>query len=919
MRSHGFEPKGRFIADDKWHQAYYMDERGSDCSGAYSLDLNPDDPKGCVFTRKNKDDKKGWRPEKTKNLTKAEKRDLKERYEAEKKRKDLEEQKKHEKISRRLSKWYKAVDTYPTDHAYARRKGIETHGVKLRKARNELVIPLYGTDGKIWTIQRITAYGGKFLFTGGRKQGGYFPLCKKSEDLSIILICEGFATGASIRQATGLPVFVAIDSGNLSDVIIALRQKYPASKFLICADNDQFTFKHGMKPDGINKDDIAGDDPQWQQWRDAGLLQNAGVEAAHKAAQKAGGAYVVHPTFKILKNKPKDFNDLFLSEGSVAVNEQIQEAVKRVQASPSEGSAGDGSDHPNQHPGAVPPMEDDQAGRDYTEYDPGYYEGQAGNVALWQGDFDMNFKVLGHNEGTFYYFSFKGKQIVPLAAGSHTMANLFRLDNLNGWQNKFGGDGTSEKKICMYATNALIELAYLRGFFKEEDCVRGAGCWFDNGRKILHCGDTLYVDGVETPFDHLQSDYTYVASRKLMRPSLEPLSNAEANQLRKICEMVTWENSLSGALLAGWLVIAPICGALTFRPHVYINGEAESGKSTVINKIVKPALGRFALKVDGGTTEPRIRDLMGYDSRPVVYDEAEKSANMESVILLARKSSSGSVVGKMGQKIVHASYCFCFSAINPPVNKTADETRIAFMMIRKNRRPTAMQEYDALLEMIEKTFTPNFAERLQARTLENLDTLFENIKIFQRAARVVIKGARASEMVGHLLAGLYLLSRTDVVTQEFAEGWIRKHDWTTHTMIDEETDPMRLLQYIAAVILRYCAPGSNPKEISIGDLIVMAHVEGDTTADKLLRYNGISVKGGRVHFANRSPQLEKLLKETDWLKPTRMLLNLEGAETFKIHYFSAAVRTSGVSLPIKYFIEEALKTVETTNSEEIPF
>lgn len=928
MAAHGFRPKGPFVADNKWHQAYYMDEKGSDCSGAYSLDLNPLDPKGVVFTRKNQTDKKGWRPERTKKLSKKEMKALKDAYEADQKKTEELNAKKHARISHWLTKWYKAVNAHPTDHPYLRRKGIDSHGIKLRVRGNELIIPLYGADGRIYSIQRITADGGKYLFTGGRKNSSYFPLAKKSEDLSIMLICEGFATAASVRQSTGLPVFCAIDSGNIGPVISALRTKYPLSKFVVCADNDAFTFEHGKKPQGINKDELLGDDPQWNDFRDAGLLYNTGIVSAHKAAAKIGGAFVCHPIFKELKHKPKDFNDLFLAEGSVIVNEQIQEAVKRVPAIAPESVNGDG-DLPvsEQHPIDAPNSNDDYEGRDYSDFDPSYYEDLAENVDLWQGDFEMNFKVLGYNEGTYFYFPFKERQIVALSAAAHSMPNLFRLDNLNAWMKKFAGDGANEKKIVMYATNALMELAKARGVFKEEDRVRGCGAWIDEGRKILHCGDILYVDGVETKFDHLQSEYTYVAASRLMRPASEPLSNSEANALRKICEAVTWENKLSGSLLAGWLVIAPICGALTFRPHIYINGEAESGKSSVINKIIRPVLGKIAMKIDGGTTEPKIRELMGYDARPIVYDEAEKSQNMENVILLSRKASTGAVVGKYGQKMVQARYCFCFSAINPPVNKTADESRMSFMTIKKNRRPTAMQEYDALLEMIDKTITADFGSRLQTRTLENMATLFENIKTFERAARKVIKGARASELIGAMLAGLYLLSKTDVVTLEFAEEWIRQHDWSNHTIIEEETDPQRLVQFLSSCLLRYAAQGMNTKEISIGDLIDMVDKKKDDVADKLLRYNGIAVKDGRVHFANRAQGLDTLLKNTDWLKPTRMLHNLEGAEGFKIFYFASGVKTSGVSLPIKYFTgeieQEALPLPkpepEPINEEEIPF
>lgn len=904
MLDKGFEPKGgKVIADDKWHAAYYQGDKKQWPTGTYSMKVvDGDFAIGCFFTRKDPDNKFKWHSKSKEKLTPAERKAIKKQIADQQQRKEEAEEKRQQTIARRLTKLYKALPKAPDDHPYLIKKGVTAHGAKLRVKGNELIIPLYGADGKIWTVQRITENGSKFLFTGGRKRGSYFPLAGSTEDLSLFILAEGFATGASIRSATGKPVIVAVDSGNLKPVILSLKAKYPNSKFVIAADNDAFTLNAKKEP-----------------W-------NVGIEKAREAAASIGFAFVIAPDFsslaaeKYAEDKPTDFNDLQFHTSADEVNRQISEFLKtipeREQAAVKDSSEGTTDQHLNGGD-FIPPAEPDD--RDYD------IEEEARNTDPLQGDFDMNFKVLGYNQGTYYYFPYKARQIVALSATAHSLQNLFRLDNLDAWMNKFGTGQTPEKKVVMYASNALIELAERRGVFKEEDRVRGCGAWMDEGRKILHCGDTLYVDGAETKFDQLKSEYTYIAAAKLLRPAPTPLSNREAYALREICEAVTWENKLSGSLLAGWLVIAPVCGALGFRPHVYITGEAESGKSTILNKIIKPVLGKMSVNVDGGTTEPAIRQMMEYDARPLVYDEAEKSLQMPAVLELARKASSGGMVKKFGQGMMKVRFCACFSAINPPVTKTADESRISFMTIKKNRRSTATEEYNRLLEMIETTITPDYSNRLIARTLENLDTLFLNIATFQKAARRVIKGARASEVIGTMLAGLYLLNCTEVVTLENAEAWIKERDWTSHTIIEDDTDPVRLLQYLSGCLLRLQASSGNAKEHSIGDLIVMAQTEAD--ADKLLRYNGIAVKGARVYFANRSASIEKMLKDTDWSsKPTRMLANIEGAENFKSLRFSTGVSTSGVSLPIKIFTEKEPEPPAPVQmqlpadfGEEIPF
>jgi putative DNA primase/helicase len=318
-----------------------------------------------------------------------------------------------------------------------------------------------------------------------------------------------------------------------------------------------------------------------------------------------------------------------------------------------------------------------------------------------------------------------------------------------------------------------------------------------------------------------------------------------------------------------------------------------------MDRIIKPVLGSVSLNVDGGTTEPAIRSAMGYDARPLVFDEAEPSPSMSAVIGLARKASTGAVVEKFGQKPFKARFSACFSAINPPVDKTADESRISFMVIKKNRAPDAIQQYDNLMSKIEDIITDDFSERLLARTLENMNSLLANIRTFQRSSRKVMKAARASQQIGTMLAGLYLLHSTKKISEADAEKWIARHDWTDHTIIAQDGDPLRLVQTIAESLLRYGASGA---DTSIGELINMVYREHDMAADKLLRNYGIAVRDSEVLIASRSQNLAKVLRGTDWeIKWSRTLSDVPDARKEKCVYFAKGVKTSAVALPILLF------------------
>ena len=181
---------------------------------------------------------------------------------------------------------------------YLEKKGVEAFGLK--EDQGNLIIPLRNIDGELRGFQAIAPDGQKAFATGMEKKGNFHLIGADGKNLSQgeIVLCEGYATGASLHMATGKPVAVAFDSGNLIPVAEAIRAKYPNAAITICADND-----HAMKRDG--------------------KPYNVGVEKARLAAQKVNGKVKV-PTFTD-KEKAQgltDFNDLHQARGLEAVQRQ---------------------------------------------------------------------------------------------------------------------------------------------------------------------------------------------------------------------------------------------------------------------------------------------------------------------------------------------------------------------------------------------------------------------------------------------------------------------------------------------------------------------------------------------------------------------------------------------------------------------
>lgn len=191
------------------------------------------------------------------------------------------------------------------NHDYLNTKGIQPHGVKTYRGNlviggmncdGALMLPMM-LNGKICSLQFINKVGEKRFLPDGEK-GGY--LIGKISDGMPVCICEGFATGASINEATGYPVIVAFDAGNLSKMSTALRSKNPTVKIVVCADQDE-----------------------------SGTGQFKGIQAA-----QAVGGLIAMPVFPADTDKSKvtDFNDMSKLSGHAAVQAAIDAAVVPVQA-----------------------------------------------------------------------------------------------------------------------------------------------------------------------------------------------------------------------------------------------------------------------------------------------------------------------------------------------------------------------------------------------------------------------------------------------------------------------------------------------------------------------------------------------------------------------------------------------------------
>jgi hypothetical protein len=185
--------------------------------------------------------------------------------------------------------WESAVPV--ESHPYLEHKAIHAHGLRLFQGsrtingvdcRGALIMPLRDSEGRTSTVEFIAANGAKRYLPGGKVSGCYFLI---GEITDRVIVAEGFATGASIFEATGLAVAVATNAGNMRRVAHALRGADKDVKIVFAADHDE-----------------------------------TGIREATRAALEVGGLLALPEI------EGQDFNDVARSAGPSAVVEAIARA-----------------------------------------------------------------------------------------------------------------------------------------------------------------------------------------------------------------------------------------------------------------------------------------------------------------------------------------------------------------------------------------------------------------------------------------------------------------------------------------------------------------------------------------------------------------------------------------------------------------
>lgn len=421
------------------------------------------------------------------------------------------------------------------------------------------------------------------------------------------------------------------------------------------------------------------------------------------------------------------------------------------------------------------------------------------------GGYRSPFKHLGYDSGTYYLISTNQLQVLALKASELSPNNLLQLADLQWWEEEYGIINEETGKVSRIdwpkGVNDIIQRCSKAGVYHPES-IRGRGFWFDGEIALRHLGDRLINVNCDTEIPILDSSLkgVYQKSKAVNVPSVGIASKDQIITFFDTIKTIYWTNRTSPMLFMGWAAIAPMCGLLDWRPHIWITGEHGCGKSDTAIEALVVAIGKIQLlHAKDSTTEAGIRQKIKADAIPIILDEMEPNSakdrgRIDRVISLARNASSddeavtlkGTISGDSSSFIMRSM--FAYASINTHLPELADQSRTSVLGIEKKPQTEKSKEDFAFIKRnlleLEKS---DFGYSLTNYMIKHIDTLMANISICVEAAGDVLGSARDGKQYGTLIAGYITMMKGEVISREIALEYIQKIDLSTAIEDDRDT------------------------------------------------------------------------------------------------------------------------------------
>lgn len=533
------------------------------------------------------------------------------------------------------------------------------------------------------------------------------------------------------------------------------------------------------------------------------------------------------------------------------------------------------------------------------------------------------FKCLGQVGNKYYFYNYSSGQVVNV--GHDGFSEMFLLSLSNGDRNYWPGPKPDWKSIG----GSLMAQCHAVGQF-DLGMVRGRGTWEDAERIVTNTGNGLIVGKRKLSMNDFESDYVYLRSKKLDQNIIEPASHEQLKSLLTVIEGLRWEDKICAKLLAGWLMAAPICGALPWRSHIYIAGAAGSGKSWLYENIISRVLGKVSMRVSSKTTEAGIRHALGSDALPVIFDEAEAenikdAERMQGIMDLARQASSpdGAPIMKgtanqEGAKIFYIRSSFCFLSIMPSIRQYADETRITILTLKNKDNLSLEQSKEKFKKLTIDAgllLKGDFSSRFYSYADSVASIMRANFQTFADLGVIIFGNKRFADQIAMLLAGYHAYTSNQLISETDAVTLLEAYNWQSVIPSTESNNQARLLTRIAQhpidVQARHKPSERYPR--TIGELVSMlanlSHVSesfSHSDAEDALRRKGIIYDDDfkTVIIANQSEFLRTILGGTPWSVNWQQALKaIPGSVVIEKTTSFGGFKSRAMAIPVTSFLD----------------
>ena len=373
-----------------------------------------------------------------------------------------------------------------------------------------------------------------------------------------------------------------------------------------------------------------------------------------------------------------------------------------------------------------------------------------------------------------------------------------------------------------HASDHLVRACHLMGNWIPEDSVRGRGAWRgEDGDLILHRGNHLVVGGKHLATGRYD-EFVYV-----QRPAL-PAMAAEIQREGPHCagaellarlDTFAWQRGvLDSLLMLGWCCAAMLGGALDFRPHCWVTGEFQAGKST-LQLLLQCLFGHQGMISVTDTSAAGVWQAFQCDTLPVGLDELEAETDPRKAadtIKLARFGSSGGKILRGSANHAAESFvvrsCFCCSAILVPPMPSQDLSRFHVFNLLQHPAGVATRPFSTdRLAAIGAGLLRRLSDHFRRLVLEVIPTLRERM-IDQ------YKFTRRSADLYATLFGAADVAMYDTLAVERLDKWCdHRFMREIRSEIDQDQTPewQRCLYHLITQRIDYRRPESQP----VGELM----------------------------------------------------------------------------------------------------